>query len=335
MGFKAAGKMFLANTLECSGLGSWTRSSPRPGVLVLNYHRIGAHDGSPFDWGLWSATQDEFDAQVRFLKSEFDLIAPSELDDVFRARQRRCVLITFDDGYQDNYSLAYPVLKNHNVSATFFLSTGFLDHPHISWWDDVSWMVKNSTREKLPSSHWIQGETEIDRDEPQKTIRTLLQVYKSLPGDETPRYLDFLAAATGSGRCPQEQATGIWMTWDMVREMHQGGMSFGGHTVNHPILARLNPAAKEYEICESCARIQHELGTPVKYFSYPVGGPTAFDRWTHAALQKAGIQWAFTYGYGTQASRSDFPYTIPRIPVESDFNMLHFRAMTTWPSLFC
>ncbi len=55
-------------------------------------------------------------------------------------------MVTFDDGYRDNYDLAFPVLKRHGVPGVFFITTGFLDQRRVAWWDDISWMVKTSSR---------------------------------------------------------------------------------------------------------------------------------------------------------------------------------------------
>src|SRR5262245_45583277 len=107
------------------------------GVLGLNYHRIGEAGRSVYDRGLWSATADDFDAQVGWLKSHFDIIRPDDLPAALAARRGRHVLITFDDGYRDNYADAFPVLKRHGVPATFFITTGFIDDARLSWWDEI------------------------------------------------------------------------------------------------------------------------------------------------------------------------------------------------------
>src|SRR3954454_4083863 len=114
--------------LSKSGLTAFLRRCfPWSGVLCLNYHRVGDGSRSLFDRQLWSATAEEFDAQVHFLKKDFDLIMPDDLDEVRLKRQGRYALLTFDDGYRDNHDIAFPILKSHDVRATFFVSTGVLD----------------------------------------------------------------------------------------------------------------------------------------------------------------------------------------------------------------
>ena len=88
------------------------------GVLVLNYHRIGNGNESPFDRGLWSTDAEAFSDQVRFCKSQLDVITPDDIPRVVARGRGRYALITFDDGYRDNYEIAFPILKAEGVAAT-------------------------------------------------------------------------------------------------------------------------------------------------------------------------------------------------------------------------
>ncbi|OYW11516.1 MAG: polysaccharide deacetylase, partial [Planctomycetales bacterium 12-60-4] len=103
--------------------GSWR------GLLVLNYHRIGDGRHSPLDRNLWSATTEEFEQQVRAISRNFDVVGIDDLDSLVRHPRGRYVLITFDDGYLDNYTEAFPILKSYNAKGVFFVTTGFLDVP--------------------------------------------------------------------------------------------------------------------------------------------------------------------------------------------------------------
>ncbi len=331
----------LARALDKSGCnrllqlaGSWN------GLLVLNYHRIGDPAGSAFDWDLWSASAEDFAQQVKYLTRNFDVIGAGDLEDVLRNthdqmdQASRKVMITFDDGYRDNFELAYPILREHSTTATFFLATGFLDIPKVAWWDEIAWMVRSSNRSRIDANIWtIQP---VDFDDPDRTVavQSLLGTFKRLDGHETGAYLDFLAAATGSGRCPNELADDMWMTWDMVREMRQGGMCFGGHTVNHPVLSSLSAEEQDLEICECRLRIERELGESIDTFSYPVGGPEAFNDATRRSLSNHGFRWAFSY-YGGYSRPGQFDcFDIPRVAVETDTSTSAFRSVTSLPQLF-
>lgn len=300
------------------------------GLIVLNYHRVGSASNSLFDHNLWSCTQEDFDQQVRFAKKNFDVISINDVEDVLTKPKQRAVLFTFDDGYLDNYELAFPVLNSHNVPATFFLTSGFLDNRIPAWWDEIAWMVKTSLKQSLPACEWFSKEIPLDK----KAVDRLNGVFYALPNEKTADYLTYLAEATGSGRCSQSEGEFCWMTWDMAREMLAGGMEFGAHTVNHPILSRLNEEDQLFEIETSKRRIKEELNIDVETFSYPVGRRNTFNDATRRSLEKSGIRFCFSY-YGNYNPPGEFDkYDIHRYAVETEVSLPYFRSVLVHPNIF-
>jgi peptidoglycan/xylan/chitin deacetylase (PgdA/CDA1 family) len=322
--------------VERSGLGALLRLRPAwRGVLVLCYHRILDGPGRPVTPGPWSATQDQFDEHLRLLTRHFDVVAPSDLLEGPDLRRQRLVTITFDDGYRDNYTLALPVLRARGVRAAFFIATGFVDRPRPAWWDDIAWMVWSSTRPALAVGRWLNRPLGLaDNLDRQAAVAALTDLYKRLPNDETEPFMEFLAEATGTGRRDVVASQDEWMTWDMVRELGAAGMDIGGHTVNHPVLARLDEREQRAEVEECRRRLEAELGVDMKLFAYPVGRPDSFDARTRACLARAGVELAFSlHGGYVRAERWD-PYDIPRASVAPDALAAPFRAMTALPGLF-
>lgn len=114
---------YLAKSILAGVPRSWKGAGGR--VVVLGYHSI--HPTHDFA----SATPVRFDEQIRWLKDHCEII---RLDEIFarsqdsgRARSAPAVAITFDDGYEDNYVHALPILIRHEVPASFFVTTGFVD----------------------------------------------------------------------------------------------------------------------------------------------------------------------------------------------------------------
>jgi peptidoglycan/xylan/chitin deacetylase (PgdA/CDA1 family) len=317
-----------------SGLGMLCRRVQTwRGLLALAYHRIGDGSRSLLDRGMWSATPGAFEAQVRFLKRHFDLIGPADLAQALGNGRGRHVLITFDDGYRDNYEWAFPILRSHGVGAIFFVSTGFLDRPRLAWWDEIAWMVRTSTRSHVAARPWLPAPVALDEPDRERAVRALVNRYKTLPGDATSAYCDCLAEATGSGRATGSHADAVWMTWDMVREMAAAGMGIGGHTVNHPVLAQLPHEQQEEEIAGCRARLEAELGQPMTCFSYPVGNSQAFNADTRTCLEAHGVQFAFSYKGAVRLHHRD-PYDIRRLAVDADASVRRFRAVVTLPQVF-
>ena len=325
----------LARTLDVIGFGHLLRKAPSwNGVLIFNYHRIGEPGDSPFDHNLWSASAEDFDQQLCFLKKNFDVIGLRDLDRLVDQPRGRFVMVTFDDGYRDNYSVAFPILKSRGVSATFFISTGFVDRPQVPWWDELAWMMRTTSVELLPANEWLPTVIVLGQQDRVKAFGRFLAVYKSLDVRLTDPYLNFLADALGTGRCPASLANDLWMTWDMLREMKASGMTFGGHTVTHPILANQTADQQDWEVGECQRRLVEELGGTIDAFSYPNGKPESFDEFTRAALRAYGFRWSFAHDGGyCQPERCD-RLALRRSPVETDVGLSQFRATATLPQVF-
>lgn len=335
MGAGLSKRSVIAKTLDITGCGRLLRSTRVwDGVLILNYHRIGDCRHSLFDRNLWSATDEEFDAQIKLIKTEFDVIGLSELGRVLSEKHGRYVMVTFDDGYRDNYSSAFRILSSHDVPATFFITTGFLDQKKVPWWDEIAWMVRSTKLERISSNRWLNCPTVFDEPDRDRAIAKFLGVYKRLLGEVTELYLDFLAEELGTGRCPQKDAAELWMTWDMIREMRANGMTFGGHTVTHPILANLPSQQQQWEVGECQRRLVEELNEPITSFSYPVGGRSSFNQFTRQALADHGFQWGFTYLGSYCPHGHQDPYALNRTAIETDVDLSQFRAITTLPQFF-
>ncbi len=300
------------------------------GLVCFNYHRIGDGAHSLFDRGLWSSDEAAFDAQVRFLTSEVDLIGPDDLPAVLARGRGRYAMITFDDGYVDNYRAAFPILERHRAPGAFFVCTRFIDDPCLPWWDEIAWMVRTAATRAVTLRDWLPAPVVFDEPAREHAIRALLRAYKDSPHERTRVFLDRLAEETGTGRFTGDTSD-LWMTWEMLREMQSAGMSIGGHTVNHPVLARMHPHQQREEI-EGCARrLREELGAPMRFFSYPVG---PFDADTQAHLRGSGVEFAFSYYGGYRRFDQWDDLDIRRVPVESDTSVARFRALVVAPRVF-
>lgn len=324
----------VARAIERLGGRHVGRLARWSGVLAFNYHRIGDAAESPYDQALYSATQAGFAEQMAFLARNFDVISPADVEGLRSAPKGRHVLVTFDDGYRDNFELAFPVLRALGVPATFFVTVGFLDDGVPAWWDEIAWMLRKSTRGRLPAEPWLGRELSTAQEHLEATIHAVLRRYKSLDAARCEQLVAWLADATGSGRLPQALARATWMTWDMVREMRDGGMTIGGHTVHHPVLSRLDPEAQAAEVLGTGERLRAELGEPMRWFAYPVGGRDAFDVHTRRALERAGVELAFSY-YGGYRRPGDWDrYDVRRVAIEAFYDGPRFRAVACLPSLF-
>ena len=167
----------------------------------------------------------------------------------------------------------------------------------------------------------------------ESVIRRLLRLAKLLAPEQLTELLNDLAQAAGTGRAPRNDLTAPWMTWDMVREMHQAGIDFGAHTVTHPVLSKCTREQQTAEIQQSKSRIEQELGAPITAFSYPIGQPWSFTAESMRLTREAGFQYGFSFYPGFSTSQSD-RFDLRRVAVEPGLKIQELRAITQMPRLF-
>lgn len=113
------------------------------GIPVLNYHQINDRDKNAL-----TVTSSQFAAQMDYLKAAgYHTITATELADALERGAPlppKPVLLTFDDGYLDNYTVAYPILKERGMKAAIFLITDYVGrYPNYLTWEQAREMQKN------------------------------------------------------------------------------------------------------------------------------------------------------------------------------------------------
>lgn len=126
----------------------------------------------------------------------------------------------------------------------------------------------------------------------------------------------------------------FWMNWDMLREMRAAGMTIAGHTVTHPVLAQASVQRQRNEILGCGSRLAEELHEPMRYFSYPVGGPSSFSSVTQNCLREAGVRYAFSYYGGFCRFDKWNNYDVRRVAIDPYLTTDWFRSIVTLPQVF-
>ena len=228
--------------------------------VVLLYHRIEAAAGA-LDL---SVPPELFDAQLAWLRRECAVVP---LETLLAGRPEslpeRAVALTFDDGYLDSLTTVVPMLRAHELPATFFLTTRWLEQPGEYWWDLL---------ERVPM-------TDLER----ARLHDLM-VHATL--EERDALVGELDARQGGGGTRVRP-----MTAAEVRQLAaHPRVTIGAHSVNHLALPDQNPEVVRREIEESCAALARLLGEPIGLFAYPYG---VYDRAVTAAV-RSSCRWGFS-----------------------------------------
>jgi peptidoglycan/xylan/chitin deacetylase (PgdA/CDA1 family) len=319
----------LARGLYWSGAASLLASLPARNVLlVLNYHRIGSPADDLFDPGVFSATAEEFDAQIAFLKRKVSLVTLDEalafIEGRDKAMARRCrVLITFDDGYLDNYSQAFPILRSHGAQGVFFLVTSMVGSSCVPWWDRIAFVLSTARRRRFHLRY--PAALEVDLDGNAMTCREVLRLFKKPENNDPERFLSELKQAADPEELPAMPRR--FLNWDEAREMIAGGMAIGSHTHSHPVLSQLDPARQSEELAQSRDILKRQFGIEADALAYPVGDTNSFRERTGHLARDLGYRAAFSFYGGTNLPENTQPFDVKRVGI-GDQSHARFRVQT-------
>lgn len=204
------------------------------------------------------------------------------------------VAFTIDDGYVDQATIAAPAFAEFDCPVTTFVSTGFLDGKLWFWWDQIEHVFKDTARRSVQVRV---GDAVVDcrwenEDQRLRAQAGFTAKCKLVPDTEKLAAIAQLAqkAEVEIPKLPPPHCAP--MSWEQLRTCEKTGMSFGPHTVTHPVLSRVTHEAADYEITESWARLRAEARSPVPVFCYPNGGWEDFGDREIAVLRRLGFRGA-------------------------------------------
>jgi peptidoglycan/xylan/chitin deacetylase (PgdA/CDA1 family) len=315
--------------------GFWQASGRyRKGLRILAYHRVLDDNTNtfPFDGDVISANSEDFYQQMKFVSSHFDVISFADLyqcEIENRDWPERALIVTFDDGYRDNYTNAYPILKAFNIPATIFLVTGHIGQAKLFWWDAVAYCVKH-TRLATKDFPEISAQPLQLQNRKEDAIQQILNWIKLVP-DEVSRAFVAQLPEELEVEMPQKVSAGMHLSWDEVKEMAANKIEFGSHTVTHPVLANVCEEQLERELSESKKTIEQKLNKEVLSLAYPVGRKTKFNKLAQTIAANQGFRYAVSYEEGIVFQEACDRYAMPRVHVETDYSESLFRANLMFP----
>ena len=338
-------RTFLALVAACfyySGLvplARWVRQRGRQGqhVVILNYHRAAIGD---------------LGAHLRYLRRHYrvitldhaleDLYEPPARDATTDAsaaplaqdRDRRTPLvITFDDGYYDNYAHAARLAAELRVPITLFLVPGYMESRQRFWWNEAEALVRDARANEITVEKHTYS---LTQPADQRALRQLIDARVRTANAVSERER-FIASTRDALDAPNDTASddpdALPFGWDEAYELLANPfVTFGAHTMHHPILACLSDPAEAHEEVAACrAALEQHLGRQITAFAYPVGKGEDIDERAVRAVREVGYRWAVTTipGYNTPATE---PHLLRRISTDPDepIPVLAAQAVGIW-----
>lgn len=312
---KYAAKALLHGGLDFGGVPRRRRQELRGHLIILTYHSFSGERPR----GLFSSLPvRQFERHLRFLKAHFELVSLEKgLENIGSGlvRDKPFLAVTIDDGFEDNYTIAWPLLKRYGIPATVFLATDFIDSGRPPWPTRIVEILDRTTRSAMSFPFSAQ------LDSLAKKLSAGRQLQRQLATVPPAERLVKLEALRAHMRVPAgTKYRGL--SWGQVREMHEHGIRFGSHTVFHSYLPSSSDAVVRDELCNSRRRIEGELGEPCRLFAFPDG---AFDDRSIDAVRAAGFEAAVTQVKGSNV-RTTSPYALHRIETPSHDPFATFRC---------
>jgi peptidoglycan/xylan/chitin deacetylase (PgdA/CDA1 family) len=255
-------KKILYLLIFISGIPFLMRLFQKNSIRILTYHRI---NDLPDDE--MSISLQAFSNHLHFLKKHYRIISLEHAVTMILKKHiahKNYIVITFDDGYQDNYYNAFPVLKKLQMPATVFLPYNFINTAKIFPWDS----------RRKQAKHYIT------------------------------------------------------LTWPQISEMAQQGISFGAHTMNHPLLTQIPLQEAAGEILKSWQLLTEKTGE-IKAFAYPHGEKDDYNDDIKNIVAKSSMNCALTTVHGQNTIDSDL-YELKRTAVERTDESLFFFRLLLW-----
>jgi peptidoglycan/xylan/chitin deacetylase (PgdA/CDA1 family) len=298
----------------------------RAGILVINHHRVGNANTSRFDHGVFSATAEQLDEQTKYLKRHFPIVCGDELEELVTGKKKLTCLhvsITFDDGYLDNYTHAFDVLRSNNCPASFFLVPAYVGTNHVPWWDVIAYLIRNTEKKEISLQLPVPLKLTLGKDR-EPAILAVLRHYKRTDNTDGDAFMSELKEET---ECVVPDPGRRFLNWAEAKEMRSSGMTIGSHTYTHHILGQLPLDSQRWELEQSKQTMEEQLGTEVSTLAYPVGSSTTFSQSTKEIAQALGYRMCFSFYGGLNTPGAIRQTDIFRTSMPNEFSL--FRTETT------
>lgn len=238
----------------------------------------------------------------------------------------RTVVFTIDDGFADFHRLASPVFAEFDCPATVFLVTGFIDDRAWLWWNRIECGFARASHQvwRLAAEGTALDPGWSHARQRQTAAEAVTERLKWLPTEVRSAAIDDLLCTLEVDLPAQSSSEYAPMTWPEIRALNGELVSFGPHTVTHPILSLEDDARARDEIVRSWSRVQAEVPGAVPAFCFPNGDPLSFGPRELGVLAEAGPLASVSTSQRSVSDRSRVPKEerlsapLPRFQVESD-----------------
>lgn len=294
------------------------RNSNAPLLLTIVYHRVCP---SMDLYEYMGVPADVFEAHIKLIKDNFEVVTMADGLDLLCEGKPRGVYasINLDDGYMDNYTQAFPILKKYGLPATVFLTTDFVGQSHLFWWDEVFQIMRSAGQKGACAKPG-----DIIRD-----AYRAMRINDLLIDRKDSEIKDFVSNLKKQYRIDKEMTPNRMLGWKEIREMAGAGISFGSQAKTHRNLRLIEDSEIRKELMDSKLALEEKLGVKKIGFCYPYG---KYDNRVKAIVRDAGFDYARTCIKGPNSKDID-RFSLRSIDTSFVLNKALFMSSIVFHSL--
>lgn len=294
-------------------------------------HRIGDANryGLPANCNM-TIPANTFEAFIRRARQRnWNFISIDELASELRKGKipKKTLVLTFDDGYKDNYTIGLPIFKAFNIPFCVYITTKFIEQDVTPWWYVLENVIQANEQIKDPfgNSYILDGI--------QNKNNAFLKIRHEILRDRVmaAEILNWLEES--KNLLPQNEISSLFMNWDDLLNLETEGLAtIGAHTHSHPVLSQLTHKEALVEISKAKAILEARLKTKViNHFALPFGGEGEFsDREIRMAKEVGFLSTVSTINGGLYSWGKIDSYKLPRVFFHSDIDLaLNFFTRLT------
>ena len=252
-----------------------------PNEGIINYQGKHIHVG-------------EFISQMEFIKKKCSPLSIDEWVEIRRNNKKipkYPTIISFDDGFKNNFTVAAPILDKLRIPSVFYITTGVIDTNKMFWVDIIEQCINYCEKDSIEL--FLDRKTYYDLKSNKSKSKALISIKKfckNSQSDKKDEILNDLINQTDITPKKDLHDNYETLSWKDIRQMNNNKLfTIGGHTVSHNILSSINHQSLDYQILECINKLSKELQSKIIHFSYPEGQKNHYNKKVISRLKKYGI----------------------------------------------
>jgi len=290
---------------------------------ILSLHSVGEVADSHTHWSRKFKIRPDFFRRLieMLIERDYDIISMTEVARRLVGKTppgRKFVCLSFDDGYRDNYDVAFPICASFGIPMVVHVTTGFVRRADPMWWLGLEQIIVDNNTLEFPFGI-VRHHSAVTPAQKRRAYEFAASLLVAAPRQRRRQACEELGATYGVSF--MELTDRITLTPRMMQEMHASGLvEFGAHTVSHAHLSCLSAGDAREEIAESRHDLEDMLGDEVRHFAYPYGSASEAGAREFALCRELGFETAATTRIGNLfPGHRDRTQALPRLPIRGEY----------------